>query len=141
MLLECVTNVNKLAVKVNDTQMFFSLKVHSHVCISLVFTGITHTILLEGQDGISRWKSAVYLAPQAYSLGCLQCICQGPSEHLNYLRPVLIWYFPKNVTSMSSLLTVPLGTICRFWAQTCKGRREREKDNKSDKKETPRVKR
>lgn len=84
MLLECVTNVNKLAVKVNDTQMFFSLKVHSHVCISLVFTGITHTILLEGQDGISRWKSAVYLAPQAYSLGCLQCTCKGPSEYLNY---------------------------------------------------------
>lgn len=141
MLLECVMNVNKLAAKVNDTHIFLSLNVYSHICISLVLTGIAHFSLLEGQDGVSRWKSTIYLALQAYSLGCLQCTCKGCSEHLNYLRPVLIWYFPKHFTSISSLLTVPLGTICRFWAQTYKGRRKREKDNKSNKKETPRVKR
>lgn len=107
MLLECVMNVNKLVVKVNDIKIFFSLKVYSHICILLVFAGITHIILLEGWDGISRWKSTIYLAPQAYSLGCLQCTCKGPSEHMNYLRPVLIMYFPKHFTSMSSILTIP----------------------------------
>lgn len=96
MLLECVMNVNKLAAKVNDTHIFLSLNVYSHICISLVLTGITHISLLEGQDGVSRRKSTIYLALQAYSLGCLQCTCKGRSERLNYLRPVLIWYFPKH---------------------------------------------
>lgn len=45
MLLECVMNVNMLAVKVNDTRIFFSFKAYSLVCISLVFIGIIHIFL------------------------------------------------------------------------------------------------
>lgn len=125
MLLECVMNVNKLAVKVNDTKIFFSLKVYSHICISLVFTGIAHIFLLEGWDDISRQKSTIYVALQAYSMSCFKCTCIGHLEHLNSIRPVLIWCFPKHFTSISSILKIPLGSILGYGHRHRKGNRER----------------